>query len=54
MYIKSFYDNMLTVSINKSCAIVIGTQQRLNNQAAQLVIAIENDNLSVVDPILNN
>ncbi len=49
--VKWFHDNTLTVNIDKSCAIAIGTQQRLNSQEAQLLIAIENDNLSVVDTI---
>ena len=49
--IKWFHDNKLTVNIEKSCAIAIGTQQRLKNQTEQLSISIGNANLSLVETI---
>ena len=49
--IKWFHDNKLTVNIEKSCAITIGTQQRLKNQTEQLSISIGNENLSLVETI---
>ena len=42
---------MLTVNIDKSCAIAIGTQQRLNNQTEELNIMVMNDNLENVNSI---
>ena len=42
---------MLTVNIDKSCAITIGTQQRLKNQSDELTISIGDENLSMVETI---
>jgi len=47
--IKWFKDNLLTVNIDKSCAILIGTNQRLQKQ--NLSISVENMSLSNVDSI---
>ncbi len=42
---------MLTVNIDKSCGIVIGTHQRLQNQTEQLSISIGDENVSLVNTI---
>ena len=49
--VKWFNDNMLTVNIDKSCSIAIGTHQRLNNQTEELNVTVMDDNLRNVNSI---
>ncbi len=46
-----FHDNLLTVNIDKSCAIAVSTSKRLHNQLGELNITVTDDKLVNVDSI---
>ncbi len=48
---KWFHDNLLTVNIDKSCVIPIGTRQRLSNMDHDFEISIDDEKLANVDNI---